>query len=135
MRISLGAVLALAITLSGCASQKGVAAQSTSTTSTAGVSQNRERGVYLMQPPLHQGNPDTSAQLADWQVLAFFDHGSECDTARARGLAAYSAYVPVATGSVETSQRLAASTLCVPANDPRINWFHWTYKYPTELFE
>src|ERR1700683_1943228 len=98
MRTSLGTMLALAITLSGCASQKAATAQPPSTTSTApGAPQHRDRGFYLMQPPLHQGNPDTNAQLADWQVLTYFDHGAECDTAPARGRRAYSARVTVAT--------------------------------------
>jgi hypothetical protein len=85
-----------------------------------------------MQPPLYDGNPNTAAQLANWQVLAFFDHASQCDEARAQGLAAYGSYLPASasttTDSVQLSQRLASSTLCVNAKDPRINWFHIRWK-------
>ena len=85
-----------------------------------------------MQPPLHHGNPDTSAQLASWYVIAFFDESAQCDAARARGLSAYSSYVQVsstATDTVQMSQRLASDSLCVAADDPRINWFHLEWKW------
>lgn len=72
------------------------------------------------------------AQLADWQVIAFFERASECDAAREQGLSAYGLYIPVAatasTNSVTMSQRLATSTLCVAADDSRLNWFHIQWK-------
>jgi hypothetical protein len=109
--------LALAIAIAGCASRN----------------QHVDRGWYLMQPPVGRGNsPRTGAKLADWQVLAFFERPSECDAARQRGLAAYPSYLMVAEkqslNSVQMSQRLAASTLCVSADDPRINWFRLKWR-------
>ncbi len=91
-----------------------------------------QTGWYLMQPPVRHGDPEPAAQLADWQVIAYFEHASECDAAREQGLSAYAAYVHVAAttsmDSVRMSQRLAASTVCVAADDPRINWFHIKWK-------
>ena len=86
-----------------------------------------------MQPPAHHGNIDTHAQLADWQSIAFFDHSSQCDAARERGLSAYGSdvvpEVEAATiDSVQLSQRLASSSRCVSDDDPRINWFHIVWK-------
>lgn len=85
-----------------------------------------------MQPPILHGNVDTRAKLEDWQGLAFFEHGAECDAARQRGLSAYGSYEQVsastAMDSVQMSQRLASSSLCVDASDPRINWFHIKWK-------
>jgi hypothetical protein len=118
----------------GCASQRhsGGGSPSASPPSMAG-SQPKNSGWYLMQPPIRRGNPDTSAHLADWYVIAFFDQSAPCDAARARGLSAYSSYVQVSTSSaadsVQMSQRLASSSLCVPADDPRINWFHFQWKW------
>jgi hypothetical protein len=91
-----------------------------------------------MQPPLRQGNPDPKARLADWQVLGYFDQPAQCDAARAQGLAAYANYATPPTvpsiESVQISQRLASSTACVATNDPRINWFYWTSRFPTDMF-
>jgi hypothetical protein len=74
--------------------------------------------------------------LADWQVLEFFDRTTQCDAARAQGLAAYaSRSEPVdgaATDSVQLSRRLAESTLCVASDDPRINWFNFRWRSPFE---
>ncbi len=85
-----------------------------------------------MQPPAHYGSVDTHALLADWQSIAFFDRSAQCDTARERGLSAYGSNLPVSEAamvdSVQLSQRLAASSLCVSADDPRINWFHIVWK-------
>jgi len=85
-----------------------------------------------MQPPLRDGNPETSAKLSDWQSIAFFGQSAECVAARARGLNAYPSYVPVSSAapdSIALSQRLASSSLCVAADDPRINWFHLEWKW------
>lgn len=85
-----------------------------------------------MQPPVRHGNVDAAAKLEDWQVLAFFDRSAQCDEARQQGLKAYASYVMVSESlppdSVQMSQRLASSSLCVDANDPRINWFHIKWK-------
>ena len=90
-------------------------------------------GWYLMQPPLRGGTPDPAAPLHDWQSIAFFDHSAQCDTARARGLSAYSSIVQVAalnaSDSIAVSARLAELSLCVAADDPRINWFHTEFKW------
>ena len=124
--------LALALTLAGCASQKpavgfGANADASRKTRVAAYS-----GWYLMQPPVRHGDPTPAVQLADWQVIEYFEHATECDGAREQSLSAYAAYVPVATttstDSVTMSQRLASSTVCVAANDPRINWFHIKWK-------
>ena len=110
-------VVALAVAIAGCAARN----------------QHVDRGWYLMQPPVGRGNiPRTGAKLADWQVLAFFERASDCDATREQGLAAYPSYLMVAENgsldSVQMSQRLAASTLCVSTDDPRINWFHLKWK-------
>jgi hypothetical protein len=85
-----------------------------------------------MQPPVHYGNPDPTARLADWQSIAFFDRASQCDAAREHGLSAYGSDVPgggaSTIDSVQLSRRLASSSLCVSAADPRINWFHIVWK-------
>jgi len=93
-----------------------------------------------MQPPIHQGTPDAKAQLADWQELAYFDHRAECDAVRERGLKAHGSSVPsAATGptpnTVQMSQGLAESSVCVAANDPRINWFHWPSGFPGNILD
>jgi hypothetical protein len=85
-----------------------------------------------MQPPVHHGNPDSTARLADWQSIAFFDHASHCDAAREHGLSAYSSSLPASgsgtNDSIQLSQRLASATVCVAADDPRINWFYIVWK-------
>jgi hypothetical protein len=94
--------------------------------------QHQPQGWYLMQAPLRNGTPDTSAKLSDWQSIAYFARSTECDQARARGLIAYPSYVQVSgagTDSIEQSQRLASSSLCVADDDPRINWFHLEWKW------
>jgi hypothetical protein len=133
MKLHLTAILALSVVIGGCAAQQHPASNSAGTNPTSSVAaQYKNSGWYLMQPPVHHGNPDTAAQLADWQVLAFFDRASQCDAAREQGLSAYASYLPVSGSapmdSVQLSQRLASSTLCVPADDPRINWFHIQWK-------
>jgi hypothetical protein len=129
----LAAILALSIAVGGCASRQHSSTSSTATHSTPSLAaQYKNSGWYLMQPPVRHGNLDTGAKLADWQVLAFFDRASQCDAAREQGLSAYASYLPVSGSagmdSVQMSQRLASSTLCVAANDPRINWFHIQWK-------
>jgi hypothetical protein len=133
MKRHLAAILALSVAIGGCAAQRRPASSSTATTSPPTVAaQQKNSGWYLMQPPVHHGNLDTGAQLADWQVLAFFDRAAQCDAAREQGLSAYASYQPVSGSttmdSVQMSQRLASSSLCVPADDPRINWFHIQWK-------
>jgi hypothetical protein len=138
MKPSLGVTLALVAALCGCASgcasrqHSALANSSASTPSSSVAVQQKLSGWYLVQPPMRHGKPDTGAQLANWQVLIFFDHASQCDEARARGLSAYATYLPASastsTDSVQLSQRLASSTLCVAADDPRINWFHVRWK-------
>lgn len=121
--------LTLAMVIAGCASQKqsfGALVNSNASNSRA---QSAHSGWYLIQPPIGHGNlPNAGARLADWQVLAFFDRAAQCDEARQQGLKAYPSYVQVSESqpldSVQMSQRLASSTLCVSADDPRINWFH-----------
>ena len=128
MRFGRIVTLAFLIGLAGCASQSHRPALSPENSHAEG----KEHGWYLMQPPLHHGNPDTSAQLADWYSIGFFDKSAQCDAARARGLSSYSSYVQVSSTAPDTvgmSQRLAASTLCVAADDPRINWFHLNWKW------
>src|SRR5579862_7889972 len=114
----------------GCASQHP--AKSASAAPSQAQAQHQPPGWYLMQPPLRDGNPETSAKLSDWQSIAFFGQSAECDAARARGLNAYPSYVQVsgaAPNSIALSQRLASSSLCVAADDPRINWFHLEWKW------
>jgi len=125
--------LALAMALAGCASQKhAVTTPVNASSPSTSHAQTAHRGWYLMQPPVRHGNPDTGAQLTNWQSLAFFDRASQCDAAREKSLAAYASYLPVSGSapmdSVQMSQRLASSTLCVPTDDPRINWFHIQWK-------
>jgi hypothetical protein len=118
------AMLAVSVAIGGCATRRRppnpVAAR------------RGDSGWYLMQPPMRHGKPDSGAQLANWQVLTFFDRAAQCDEARARGLSAYAGYLPASVSttmdSVQMSQRLASSTLCVAADDPRINWFHLRWK-------
>ena len=134
MKRHLASLLAVAVAIAGCASQQHSVISSSTTTPTRSVAaQNRSSGWYLMQPPIGHGNHvDNSAKLADWQALAFFDRASQCDAAREQGLSANDSYLPVSTSgamdSVQMSQRLASSTLCVAADDPRINWFHFQWK-------
>jgi hypothetical protein len=138
MKPSLGVTLALVAALCGCtlgcASRQHSARpnSSASSPSSSVAVQQQLSGSYLMQPPMRHGKPDTGAQLANWQVLAFFNRGDQCDEARARGLSAYATYLPTSAGastdSVQVSQRLASSTRCVAADDPRINWFHIRWK-------
>jgi hypothetical protein len=125
--------LALAMAIVGCASQKhAVTAPVNAGSPPTSHAQTAHQGWYLMQPPVRQGNLATGARLADWQVIAFFDRASQCDAAREQGLSAYASYLPVSGSapmdSVQLSQRLASSTLCVAADDPRINWFHIQWK-------
>jgi hypothetical protein len=125
-------MLALAVAIAGCASQRNSNGASTATPSPSSIAARHNSGWYLVQPPMRHGNPDTGAKLADWRFLAFFDRASQCDAAREQGLSAYAAYVPASASttmdSVQLSQRLALSTLCVAAKDPRINWFHIKWK-------
>jgi len=126
-------MLAISFLSVGCAAQRRTAVGSAAANPTRTVSvQQHDYGWYLMQPPIRQGNPETSAHLADWYVIAFFDHSAECDAARARGLSAYSSYVQVsstASDTVQMSQHLASASLCVSTDDPRINWFHFHWKW------
>jgi hypothetical protein len=134
MKSYLIAILALSVAVAGCASQKHQASGSASANppSTAGV-QQENYGWYLMQPPIRHGNPDSAAQLPDWQPIAYFEQSAQCDAARSRGLSAYSSYVEISTSSapdsVQLSRSLASSSLCVPSDDPRINWFHFQWKW------
>jgi hypothetical protein len=124
------AMLIAVLAAAGCASQHP--SKSTSAAPSQVQAQRQPQGWYLMQPPIRDGNPDTSAKLSEWQSIAFFARPADCDTARARGLAAYPSYVPVsgaASNSIELSQRLASSSLCVAADDPRINWFYFEWKW------
>jgi len=119
--------LTVAILVAGCATQHHQ--NSTSNTPTPVAAQKNDPGWYLMQPPLGRDNvPDTKAKLHNWQSLAYFEHAADCDAARAQGLIAYPAFLPVSESmpldSIAMSQRLAATTLCVAADDPRINWIH-----------
>lgn len=119
--------LTVAIFVAGCATQHHQ--NSTSNDPTPVAAQNTNYGWYLMQPPVGPGNvPDTRAKLHNWQVLAFFEHGPDCDAAREQGLVAYPSLLPVSEltplASIAMSQRLAATTLCVAADDRRINWIH-----------
>jgi hypothetical protein len=124
--------LVLSVATCGCATQHRPAGSSPTTASTSSVAAQHNFGWYLMQPPLHHGDADTRAKLSEWQVVAFFEHASECDAARQQGLKAYPSYLLVSESrqrdSVQMSQRLAASTLCVGADDPRINWFYIKWK-------
>ncbi len=128
MKRYLGAIFVISVTIGGCAAQHHPASSSSATNPTPSVSEHKSSGWYLMQPPVHHRNLDTAARLANWEVLAYFEHASQSDAARERGLSAYASYLPVsgsgAMDSVQLSQRLASSTLCVAADDPRINWFH-----------
>ncbi len=128
MKCYLRLIFVLSIMIGGCAAQHHPASSSSATNPTPSVSEHKSSGWYLMQPPVHHGNLDTAARLANWEVLAYFEHASQCDAARQKGLVAYGSYQPVsgstAMDSVQLSQRLASSTLCVAADDPRINWFH-----------
>jgi len=137
MKYHLAAILALSVAVVGCATQHhsndrandhADDRSTTTNSSSSTAAQHKNSGWYLMQPPLRHGDPDTRARSEDWQPLAFFDRAAECDAARAQGLSAYASYVPVsastAIDSVQLSQRLASSSLCVDAKDPRINWFH-----------
>jgi hypothetical protein len=122
-------MLALLVAIAGCATHRhSIGSSAAGSSSSPVAAQKTNSGWYLMQPPVRAGNPDIGAKLADWQVLAFFAHSSQCDAARQQGLSAYSPYLPVsATGSTDSaqmSQHLASATLCVGADDPRINWFH-----------
>jgi hypothetical protein len=133
MKLRLASILTLSVAIAGCAShQHSVANVSAPGSATSTAARHQNSGWYLMQPPTHHGSVDPHAQLADWQSIAFFDRGAQCDAARERGLSAYGSDVPVAEGSkmdsVELSQRLASSSLCVSADDPRINWFHIVWK-------
>jgi hypothetical protein len=133
MKNRLASILTVSIALAGCASQKpSVGAMTTSSSPPSSKAQTAHSGWYLMQPPVHHGNPDSTARLADWQSIAFFDHPSQCDAARERGLSAYGSAIPGAgastVDSVQLSQRLASSTQCVAADDPRINWFYIVWK-------
>jgi hypothetical protein len=140
MRLPVPAIVAFAITLAGCAYQPRVADKpATSSSIATPVSQLSSTGSYLIQPPLRRGNPDPKARLADWQVLGYFDHPAQCDAARAQGLAAYGTDAPATTtspslDSVQESRRLASLTACIASNDPRINWFYWTSRFPTNMF-
>ncbi len=135
MKSYLIAILALSVAVAGCASLKPppVSATANADSPAKSPAQTVNRGWYLMQPPIRHGNPDSAAQLADWQPIAFFEHSAQCDAARAQGLSAYSSYVEVSTSSapdsVELSRSLASSTLCVAADDYRINWFHFQWKW------
>jgi len=141
MRLLDGAIVAVAIVISGCASGNLRPTGRTPAASTsAAASRDINPGWYLMQPPMREGNPDPRVRLADWQVLEFFNHTAQCDAARAQGLCAYTSQVQeadsAAMNSVQLSQRLAESTLCVAADDPRINWFHfqWTANFGVDTF-
>jgi len=81
-----------------------------------------------MQPPTRHGDPETSARLAQWVPIAFFDESSQCEDARGQSQAAYPSTVPVSDG-VQTAHHLASSSRCVNADDPRINWFHFRTKW------
>lgn len=134
MKSHLIMLIALPFLAAGCTALRLPAGDSAkdSPTVSADAQQHHDRGWYLMQPPLHHGKPDTSAQLADWYSIGFFDKSAQCDAARARGLSAYPSYVQVssaARNTIEMSQRLATSSLCVPSDDPRINWFHLNWKW------
>ncbi len=86
-------------------------------------------GWYLMQPPMSlDAAPSASPKLYDWQEVAYFEKASECDTARQWGLTAYPAELsnlPMsgrpAPNSIEVSGQLASATLCVAANDSRLD--------------
>ena len=126
-------IIALSFAVAGCTAQHhsaGGPPSANSPSNAAAAAKNS--GWYLMQPPIRHGDPDTAAQLADWQVIAFFDQSAQCDAARAQGLSAYSSYVQISSSgeadSVEMSRRLASSTLCIAGDDPRINWFHFRWK-------
>jgi hypothetical protein len=125
-------ILAASFAMAGCALRQQAVAVSSEPKPVASVAKHKSTGWYLMQPPMRRGETETNAPLANWQVLAFFDRASECDAAREQGLKAYSSYLPVAASGpinyVRTSQRLASSTRCVAADDPRINWFHIQWK-------
>jgi hypothetical protein len=133
MKSQLIMLIALSFLTAGCTEVRRPASDSAKASPTASADAHQhDRGWYLMQPPIHHGSLDTDAQLADWQEIAFFDHPAECDAARARGLSAYSSYVQVsstAPDSVQLSQHLASSSLCIAAGDPRINWFHLQWKW------
>ena len=127
MRPTWTIALAVPVFIAGCATQHHQ--NSTSPSPTPVVAQDKTSGWYLMQPPLGPGYaPDTNAKLHSWQVLAFFEHARECDAAREQGLIAYPSFLPVSESmpldSIAMSQRLAATTLCVAADDRRINWIH-----------
>lgn len=119
--------LAFAIFVARCAAQHHQ--NSTSTNSMPVAEQKNDPGWYLMQPPLGRDHlPDTKAKLHNWQPLAFFEHAAECDAARGQGLIAYPGSLPVAEttplDSIAMSNRLALTSLCVAADDRRINWIH-----------
>jgi hypothetical protein len=119
--------LAVAICVAGCATQRHQ--NSTSTNPTPVAAQSKNSGWYLMQPPLGRDNlPDTHAKLHNWQSLAYFERAPECDAAREQGLIAYPSFLPVSEttplDSIAMSNRLAAMSLCVAADDRRINWIH-----------
>jgi len=133
MQYRLASILALSIALMGCASHKPpVGAITNPTSPPRSQAQTAHSGWYLMQPPVHHGNLDSNVRLADWQSIAFFDYASQCDAARERGLSAYSSSLRTSGSgtkdSVQLSQHLASSTLCVAADDPRINWFYIVWK-------
>jgi len=116
MKHRFAAMFTLAIAMGGCASQQ----------------LSPPPGWYLMQPPMRHGTPNRNAQLADWQSIAFFERARQCDAAREQGLRAYGGYEQVSSAApmnpVQRSQSLAASSRCVFAGDPRINWFHIQWK-------
>ncbi len=133
MKFRLASILALTVAIAGCAAHQHSVVSISAPNSTKSVAaQHQNSGWYLMQPPVRHGDPNSHAQLADWQSIAFFDRASQCDAARERGLTAYGSDVPVSStstlDSVRLSQRLASSSLCVSADDPRINWFHIVWK-------
>src|ERR1700722_4643176 len=122
-------MFALAVAVCGCASQQHSLGDSAPNSPPRTVTAHDvTSGWYLMQPPVRHGNPETGARLADWQVIAFFERSTQCDDSRAHSLTVYPSYLLVSTSgsmnSLERSQRLASATVCVAADDLRINWFH-----------
>ncbi len=88
MKCYLRLIFVLSIMIGGCAAQHHPASSSSATNPTPSVSEHKSSGWYLMQPPVHHGNLDTAARLANWEVLAYFEHASQCDAARQKGLVA-----------------------------------------------
>jgi hypothetical protein len=122
MKVLAGTIFVVTLAITGCASQKLTGAGAT----TPVAVQQSNSGWYLMQAPMRlAAAPNTSAQLYDWQEIAYFERASECDAARQIGITAYPADLTNmserAGNSIEVSRQLAVSSLCVAAKDPRLD--------------